>query len=197
MTGNSPSYTKTFYSGQAEGQIRIFSQDVFNALGRPIYTTGYAHVLIEYRQSVFEKFLKKPAPASLTDGNLRGNYAKQANADEELEKASGTKALKTTEHGFGMAGIYMHTLLSGHFLTEQEWQKTISNATPKGAARWDIAHVLGSLLDQSEYHFAGPCVKVMCVFQRAQNERKQVGIFWATCEEMEVNFQSKRAAATP
>lgn len=194
----------TFFSGQAQGQTRIFSRELFNALGRPLSALGHAHALLDYRKVVFEKFLKQPVPASLTDKGTRGSYGKQSAMDNELEKASGIKMVETSKSGFGMSGIYMHTLLSGHFLfnsigtnprcTQEQWNKTIVGATPNGAARWDVDHVLDSLIHANITLY--DLCKSNLFFQRAQKERKQEGLFGANCEEMETDFQVKLASQT-
>lgn len=189
-----------FFGGMSVGQTRVFRRDVFEALGMPFESPTHTSCWFVFRRAVFEHILKVKPPAVLrrpVPPEVWRNFSLQESMDSDLEKATGIRTVETTSSGFGPAGIYLRTPLSGHFeydkiltrtqeCTPQEWSRVITDATRSNVMKSKMAYVRNVIFAAN-----------MTLFDTCKSH-KYFEIDWFdkhTCEEMEASMRKALAKA--
>lgn len=123
-----------FWSGFSVGQTTIMRKDLFEKIR--FVQGGHYFILNKFRKIVMTKFLNQKVPSGFFPEDA--NFTQMEAADERIEEQSRIKLVDTYSSGFGTAGFYMHTLLSGHFrytslpraavCTEREWAKVMKKS---------------------------------------------------------------------
>lgn len=107
------------WSGVSFGQTRVLRRDVFLALGKPFRYPMHHVALSTLRRDIFKLLWKNeqvPELLNVTNVAIMANISLlEKENDAYFTDLTGIPMFETTQEGFGPAGLYLQSPVSGHY----------------------------------------------------------------------------------